>query len=107
MEKSMKNKITLYLTALLLCLFIAIPSTNKVIKKHNTRLLENTIKRIEEAAKYCYYNDSCVEEQITLEELYEKTSLPRMNNPVTKEVYNEKSYIQVKENFKFYEIKNK
>ena len=107
MENEMKNKIFLYLTALLLFLLIAVPSTYKVIKKHHTRLLLNTIKRIEEAAKYCYYNDSCIEEQITLEELYEKTSLPRMNNPVTKEVYNEKSYVSVKENFKFYEIKNK
>jgi uncharacterized metal-binding protein YceD (DUF177 family) len=76
----MKNKILLYTTALLLFLIIAIPSTYKVIKKHNTRLLINTIKRIEEAAKYCYYNDSCVEEQITLEELYEKTEIEEIKN---------------------------
>lgn len=98
-----KNRIIIYATLVLAILLIAVPSTIKVVEKHNERLLKNTIKKIEEAAKDCYYNDSCVEEYITLEELYEKTSLELLSNPITKKVYSVDSYVNVKENFKFIE----
>lgn len=98
-----KNKIFIYGTILLIFFIIAVPSTYKVIKKHNERMLKNTTKRIIDAAKDCYYNNSCVNEEITLEELYEKTDLPLMSNPITKKIYNEKSYVSVKENFEFIE----
>lgn len=99
-----KNKIWIYMTSLIVVLLIGIPSTYKVIKKHNERMLKNTTQKIVEAAKDCYYNDSCVTEEITLEEIYEKTGLPEMYNPVTKKIYNEKSYVSVKEDFKFIEV---
>lgn len=99
-----RNKIWIYSTIILIILLIAVPSTYKVITKHNDRMLKNTTKRIIEAAKDCYYNSSCVNEKITLEELYEKTGLPEMNNPVTKKIYNEKSYVSVKEGFIFIEV---
>ncbi len=99
-----RNKIIIYATALILVLLIAIPSTYKVVKKHNDRLLKNTIQKIEETAKDCYYNNSCVEERITLTELYEKTGLTTMSNPITKKIYNEESYVSVQDNFKFIEV---
>ncbi len=98
-----KTKIWIYVTVLLCMVIIAIPTTYKVIKKHNERMLENTVKQIVEAAKDCYYNDSCVEDEITLKELYEKTSLPLASNPMTKKIYNAESYVSVKEDFKFIE----
>lgn len=67
-------------------------------------MLENTIKKIEETAKDCYYNNSCVEDRIPLSELYEKTGLTQQNNPITKKVYNESSYVSVKDNFLFIEV---
>lgn len=99
----MKNKIIIYATILIIILLIAIPSTYKVIQKHNDRLLKNTIQKITEKAKDCYYNKSCVEDQITLKELYDKTGLTPMSNPLTKKLYNETSYVSVKDNFTFIE----
>lgn len=99
-----RNKIWIYTTVILVILMIAIPSTYKVATKHNDRMLKNTTQKIVEAAKDCYYNNSCVEEEITLEELYEKTGLTEMYNPVSKKIYNPKSYVSVNEDFKFIEV---
>lgn len=99
-----KNKIWIYVTVVLAVLLIAIPSTYKVVTKHNKRMLKNTTQKIIETAKDCYYNNSCINEEITLEELYEKTGLTEMYNPVTKKIYNKNSYVSVKENFKFIEV---
>lgn len=98
------NKKWIYTTTLLLILIIAVPSTYKVIDRHNKRMLENGIKKIEEAAKNCYYNNSCIEEKITLAEIYEKTGLQTMSNPITKKVYSEESYVDVNNNFQFIEV---
>lgn len=98
-----KNKIWVYLTILIVFLIIAIPTTYKVVKKHNERLLKNTIGNIVNAAKDCYYNNSCVDSNITLKELYEKTSLNPISNPLTKKIYNENSYVRVSD-FTFVEI---
>ena len=99
-----KNKVWIYGTILICIGIIAVPSTYKVIKRHNERLLENTIKKIVEAAKDCYYNNSCIEDEITLEELYEKEGLPQMFNPVTKKIYNSKSFVSVSKDFSFEEV---
>lgn len=99
-----KNKLWIYFTCLSILLLIGIPSTYKVITQHNTRMLKYTTQKIIEAAKDCYYNNSCVGEEITLEEIYEKTGLVEMHNPVTKKIYNKKSYVSVKDNFQFIEI---
>lgn len=98
------NRKWIYTTILLLILLIAVPSTYKVFHTHNERMRMNTIKKIEEAAEDCYYNDSCIEEKITLAEIYEKTGLQTMSNPITKKVYNEASYVDVQNNFKFIEV---
>jgi len=98
------NRKWIYGTILLLILMIAIPSTYKVIHTHYERLRQNTTKKIIEAAKDCYYNNSCIEEKITLAEIYEKTGLPTMSNPITKKIYNEASYVDVSDNFSFNEI---
>ncbi len=99
-----KNRIWIYTTTLIVIVLIGVPSTYKVVKKHNERMLKNTVQKIIEKAKDCYYNNSCVEEKITLEELYEKTGLSEMNNPITKKIYNQESYVSVVEDFKFIEI---
>ena len=98
------NKKCIYITILLLIGLIAIPSTYKVVHTHNERLVKNTTKKIEEAAKNCYYNNSCIEEKITLAEIYEKTGLQPMSNPLTKKIYSENSYVDVTSNFTFIEV---
>lgn len=98
-----KNKIILYITLLLLVFMITVPSILKTIDKHNRRLEEVAEKEIIEAAKDCYYNESCVGDTILLSELYEKTDLKEMINPISKKVYNSESYVDVKNNFTFIE----
>lgn len=98
-----KNKIILYITLLLLVFMITVPSILKTIDKHNRRLEEVAEKEIIEAAKDCYYNESCVGDTIKLSELYEKTDLKEMINPISKKVYNLESYVDVKNNFTFIE----
>ena len=100
-----KNKVIIYVTTLVLIFIIAIPAVIKTIKRHNERLLSVTTKRITETAKNCYYNESCVEEKITLKELYEKTELKEQFNPLSKKIYNDNSYVLVSEDFKFVEEK--
>lgn len=98
-----KNKIIIYITILILILMISIPSVIKTINIHNKRLEKVTTGKIIEMAKKCYYNESCVEDKITLAELYEKTDLKELTNPITKKVYNSLSYVDVENNFSFVE----
>ncbi len=98
-----KNKIIIYCTVLFLILLISVPSIVKTIKKHNERLMNVVTKKIVETAKNCYYNESCINNEITLKELYEKTDLEEMINPLTKKIYNEESYVIVSEEFRFVE----
>jgi len=98
-----KNKIIFYVTIAIILLLIAITSIIKTINTHNNRLIEATTKKIVEAAKNCYYNESCINDTITLQELYEKTDLKDLVNPITKKKYNTDSYVDVKNNFEFVE----
>ncbi len=98
-----KNKIIFYGTVLLIILLIAVPSIMKTVHKHNERLIAVTEKKIIETAKNCYYTESCINKEITLNELYEKTDLEVMINPLTKKAYNESSYVDTQDNFKFIE----
>lgn len=98
-----KNRMIIYVSILLFILMIAVPTLYKTNKRHNGRLIGVATKKIVEAAKDCYYNESCVEDKITLNELYEKTDLKELTNPITKKIYHPESYIVVSENFKFIE----
>jgi hypothetical protein len=98
-----KNKVILYVTIIILVFLISIPTTIKVMNKHNEYLTSVVVEEIVWAAKDCYYNESCVDDEITLKELYEKTSLEEQTNPVTKKKYNETSFVLVSDNFKFVE----
>ena len=101
-----KNRIIAYVAILLLILLISIPSVIKTINKHNERLVGVTTGKIVEQAKNCYYNESCVGDKITLAELYEKTGLLELTNPITKKVYDPESYVDVTNNFTFVEKKS-
>jgi hypothetical protein len=98
-----KNKVILYVTIIIIVILIAVPTTLKVIDKHKERLASVVINEIVWAAKDCYYNDSCVNDKITLKELYEKTDLQEEINPITKKKYSEESYVLASEDFKFIE----
>lgn len=101
-----RNKIIINVTILAIVIIILIPTVYKIINKHNERLLLVTTKRIEEAAKDCYLDDICLDEKITLQELYNNNYLEQENNPITKEYYNELSYVLRQDNtYTFMEVK--
>lgn len=54
-------------------------------------------KYIIEKAKDCINQKKCSNDTITLKELYEKGFLERQVNRVTKEFYNEESYVELKD----------
>lgn len=73
-------------------------TTFKVVKMHNNKLLLVEEKYIIEKAKKCINEKKCNNDAITLKELYELKYLNKQVNPVTKEYYNEESYITLKDN---------
>ena len=102
-----RNKVIINITIVAIILIILIPTVYNTIKTHNDRLIKVTEKRIEEAAKDCYLKDICKDNKITLKVLYDNKYLEKESNPITKEYYNEESYVLVKNNtYIFKEIKN-
>ena len=87
---------------IIIILIIAIPTTYKVIKNHNQNLYKVVEDKIVEKAKKCYYDKKCLEDKITLKELYKNKYLDKVSDPISKEYYNENSYVEIKNNkYKF------
>ena len=68
------NKIILIGSVIVIMCIISVPTIYKVIKNHENNLYQVTEKKIISAAKECYYDEKC-------------------QNPISKEYYNEMSYI--------------
>ncbi len=89
------NKRIICITIVFILLLISIPTTYKVIKNHHNNLYKAVNEKIIESAKRCYYDEVCTDSTVTLEFLYENKYLnSKMNDPVTKEYYNESSYVK-------------
>lgn len=74
-----------------------------VYKNHQEKLMLVSNKRIIEAAQKCYLEQKCLDEKITLEKLYEEKYLEEESNPITKEIYNYSSYVQLNDSlFEFF-----
>lgn len=97
-----KNKIIIYTTIIAIIFIIGCTTIYKVVKNHQNKLYMITEKRIIEAAKKCWNEDKCLEDTITLKELYDKEYLTKQSDPVTKKYYSENSKITKKEEIKFY-----
>lgn len=92
------NKITIIGSIIIIIILISIPTIYKVIKNHNDTLNEVVLKEIIESAKKCYAEEVCVNDKITLKELYDNDYLEKVSNPITKEYYNESSYVKRTDN---------
>ena len=79
-------------------LLIAGFTAYKVINRHNNNLLMVSEKRIVEAALKCVHEDKCEGDKITLATLYQNNYLEQEINPLTKEIYNQDSYVLIGEN---------
>ena len=83
-------------------LILFIPTAYKVIKNHQNNLYQVVEDKIINGAKKCFYEEKCQDGKIYLKDLYALNYLEKMSNPVTKEYYNDESYIERKDNnFKF------
>ena len=90
------KKIVLY-TFFSIFLILGVYTTIKVAKKHNDNLYIVSEKRIIEAAQRCWNEKKCNDEKVLLKELYDLKYLEKEANPVTKEYYNDGSYVEKKE----------
>ncbi len=88
------NKIIITSSIIIIMMLITIPTVYKVIKDHNSHLYKSTYDKIINSAKNCYYEQICKEDKITLKILYENKYLETVSNPVTKEIYDENSYVK-------------
>ena len=79
-------------------------TTYKVIHNHNQNLMLVSEKRIIEAAQKCWNENKCSNETVSLEELYNNNYLEQEINPLTKEIYNKKSYVYKEENTYYFKI---
>ena len=91
------NKITIYVTIVAIILIIACPTFLKVLNENHRKLYIVSNKLITEAAERCYYQKKCDSKIITLKQLYELKYLEEVIDPVSKEVYNSDSYVEIKE----------
>lgn len=89
------NKIIVIGSIILIISLISFPTIYKVIKNHKDNLNQVVYKNVIESAKKCYYEEVCTNNTITLKELYKNNYLEKVSNPVTKEYYNESSYVRV------------
>ena len=87
------NKKIIIITICLIIVLIGGTTGYKVMKRHHANLLLVSSKYIEEKARDCYNDNLCLTNEITLEMLYNNNYLARQANPVTKEYYNDKSYV--------------
>ena len=79
-------------------MLIGIPTVYKVVNNYNNNLYRVIDSKIINSAKKCYYEEVCKENKITLAKLYKLKYLEKVSNPVTKEHYNEESYVKVNKN---------
>ena len=101
-----KHHILTLISLIILLLVIVVPGILKVNKRHNDRLLYAVTTKIKEKGEVCYYNKDCSNLTITLKELYELKYLEEIANPITKEYYNENSYIIIHDHeTEFIEVK--
>jgi hypothetical protein len=105
MEKGMNTNKYLIIGSIVVVLFIiGIPTTYKVIKNHQNNLIKVVTDKIIIAAKKCHYDEKCSNDKITLKELYDNKYLDKLSNPITKEYYNELSYVKISNNnYEFFE----
>ncbi len=88
------NKITIIGTVIVIILLIFIPTIYEVHKNYQNNLYKVVEEKIIEAAKRCYLDNVCTDEETNLDFLYEHQYLEMVSNPVTKEYYNKLSYVR-------------
>ena len=76
-------------------LVLAIPSSYAVYTTHNNRLYEVLNNKIIEKAISCYNKKECITKIITLQELYDKGYLEEQIDPISKEILDPNTTIDI------------
>ena len=92
-----KSKIILILS-IIAVLLIFVPATIFIVKTHNDSLRLVVEKKVKEAAELCFNEKKCENKKITLNELIEKGYIEKMYDPVSKELINLNSYVDLDKN---------
>ena len=87
------NKIVVYVTIIICLLLVLCPTVYKVINKHKNDLYDVTNKKVIETAITCKNRNICQNDKITLKELYDNKLLDEVSDPITKQIYNDNSYV--------------
>ena len=95
-KKEVISKICFSLVIVLLSLLI-VPAILYKINKHNSDMWLVIDKRVMEAAEKCYIEGNC-ESNITLNDLIEKGYIEKIYNPLTKELIDGNSLIDIENN---------
>ena len=85
---------------LLIAIFaiLIIPSASYVMQEHNEKLTIAINKKIIEIAQKCKYEKKCQNNEVTLEELHNLGYIDKIYDPISKELINEKSYVNFDNN---------
>ncbi len=90
-------KASFWLTVLASLVIIGLPTILKITKNHEERMYLVATKKIIESAETCFYNDECLQDEITIGELKQKGYLLDVINPQTK-TYFEDDLVLIWEN---------
>ncbi len=104
MEKMNLNyKINIALIFIAFLLFL-VPSVFYLLKQHYDSMYLVVEKKVIEAAQTCKAKEDCISSTVTLEELIDKGYIDKVYDPISKELINTKSYIDLsKDEFKVVE----
>ena len=83
------------LLVIAILLILIIPSSYAVYTTHNERLYEVLDKKIVEKAISCYDKKECITKIITLQELYDKGYLEEQIDPISKEILDHNTTIDI------------
>ena len=96
------NRVLILGSIISIFLLISIPTIYKVVINHKNSLIKVVEDKIINSAKKCYYEEKCTDDKITLKELYDLKYLDRVSDPISREYYNDQSYIEVNDDeFRF------
>ncbi len=91
------NKIMILIAAITMLLVIGIPTVVLVQKRHNEKLYNSMVLKINEAAKKCVDEEVCQDNKIFIKNLYDNNYLSKLVNPLTNEYISEDDYVIKKE----------
>ena len=101
MEKmNLSSKINIALIFIAFLLFL-VPSVFFLLKQHYDSMYIVVEKKVIEAAQICKAKEDCISSTVTLEELINKGYIDKVYDPISKELINTKSFIDLnKDEFK-------